>query len=63
MRDIAYFCRVTYVTPFGHRRTASIRTLAPDEEQAATVAKRRLVRDKRRRVGHIDNVEVIQLCP
>lgn len=63
MRDFHYFCRVTYTTPFGHRRTTSIRTCAPDEERAASVATRRVTRDKRRHVAHIDDIEVIQLCP
>ncbi len=63
MRDFHYFCRVTYTTPFGHRRTTSIRTLAPDAERAATVAKRRLTRDKRRHIAQIDDIEVIELCP
>jgi hypothetical protein len=63
MRDFHYFCRVTYTTPFGHRRTTSIRTLAPDPHQAAAVAKRRLTRDKRRHIAQIDDIEVIELCP
>jgi hypothetical protein len=63
MQYFDYFCRVTYATPYGHRRTTSIRTCAPDTQQAAAVAKRRLVRDKRRRVKRIDDVEVIPLCP
>jgi hypothetical protein len=63
MRDPHYFCRVTYYTPGGHRRTTSIRAIAPDPERAATVAKRRLVRDKRRHVAQIDDVEVIEICP
>jgi hypothetical protein len=61
--DFDYFCRVTYYTPFGHRRTTSIRTRAPDPRQAVAIAKRRLVRDKRRAVARIDDVEAIQLCP
>jgi hypothetical protein len=63
MRDFHYFCRVTYTTPFGHRRTTSVRALAPDPERAATVATRRVTRDKRRAVAHIDDIEVIELCP
>jgi hypothetical protein len=62
MQYFDYFCRVTYTTPYGHRRTTSIRTLAPDEERAAVVAKRRLTRDKRRRVAQINDVEVVPLC-
>jgi hypothetical protein len=63
MPDADYFCRVTYYTPAGHRRTTSIRTLAPNPHQAAALAKRRLVRDKRRAVARIDDVEAIQICP
>jgi hypothetical protein len=63
MQDIDYFCRVTYYTPAGRRATTSIRTRAPDPHQAAAIAKRRLVRDKRRNVKRIDDVEAFPLCP
>jgi len=61
MQDFDYYCRVTYYTHAGKKNTTSIRTLAPHPAQATAVAKRRLVRDKRRSVARIDEVEVFQL--
>jgi hypothetical protein len=60
MRAIHYNCRMTYVTPYGHRRTASLPTLAHTPDEAGRIAERLLRGDKRRRVAHIDDCQVIR---
>ena len=60
MRAIRYNCLVTYYTPSGYRRTASLRTLARTTGDAERIAERLLRGDKRRRVAHIDDCQVIR---
>ncbi len=53
-------CRLVYLTPAGHRRTAHVKTRAALADAALDVAERLLARDQRRKVARVVYAEAIE---
>ena len=60
MPALDFNCRLTYVTPAGHRRHSHHKTRAIAADIALEIAERQLRADKRRRVARVTYGEAIQ---
>lgn len=60
MPALDFNCRLTYVTPAGHRRHSRHKTRAIAADIALEIAERQLRADKRRRVARVTYGEAIE---